>query len=334
MNLVTRFEQIKENEPCVLVHGGAGLHREQTIAVKLPVIKESINAGWDVLLQRGTGEAAVVAALRVLEGSEYFNAGYGAYPNEQGIVLLDVGLMNGAREFVSLMNVRRLKYPSALAYDLLQRGYRSMLIYTHELMRRVDAASPDQQQRYGLVKSNDEMIAPYVQSLLQKSEGELSPEHGKHGTVGCIVRTADGKLYAGTSTGGVGRKINGRVGDSPVIGAGVYADDEIAALSLSGHGEAILGSALSGFLLAEIRRSVRAHSKFASRFSLAALVEDELRDFARRSEGKCAGVIIVTPHGAPYASVSGGAFTIGYRGGNGQPHALVIKDGGEVLADQ
>ena len=305
---------------CVVVHGGAGRFHSQYTPLKVPVLEEACEAAWSELCAGSSGEQAVVAALRILEGNQYFNAGYGGYPNRNGIVLLDVGLMRGSREFISLMNVRRLKYPSMVALDLLRREMRSLMIWTHELQQMVENASEEEKTRYGLVASHEEMIAPFVRELMhERAQAELSAVEG-HGTVGCVVRDIRGDVASGTSTGGVNFKSNGRIGDSPIVGAGVFADNELCALSTSGHGEAALLSLLSGFIISEVRREMRQHpAAFEdSPELLKRIVQQEFREFERKAPGRCAGVIILPARGEPVLEVTGGCFSVATRSAQGK----------------
>jgi beta-aspartyl-peptidase (threonine type) len=310
----------------VVIHGGAGRLVRENADRKLPYLKEALDAAWSTLLKGAPGEDAVVAALRVMEGSEYFNAGYGGYPNSKGIVLLDVGLMNGSREFASFINVRRLKYPSEVARDYLRTHQSILSTWTHEMMQEVDRAPPEIKNRYGWVENHEALIAPFVRSLMEHAElGREQPPSpsGKKegspgtGTVGCVVRDASGRICAGTSTGGVSFKANGRVGDTPIIGSGVFADDEIGGLSTSGHGEAILLSGLSGFIIARLRSFFAASrpDEEISATALDTLLKAELKEFERKAPGKGVGIIVIPRRGpATYAHHSP-MFSIALREG-------------------
>src|SRR3990167_1925227 len=225
------------SELAVILHGGGGKIGPEHGQKKLPYLRKALDLAWAALVAGKPGEFAVVEALRVMEGCEYFNAGYGGYPNVNGIVLLDVGLMRGDRDFVSLIHVRRVKYPSSIALDMLLPRRTLLSTWTHELMMKLDEAPEFIKGRYGLVATHEDLVAPFVKQLMkEKGDFEVARDPKKeeakaHGTVGCVVRDAKGEICAGTSTGGVSFKYNGRVGDSPIIGAGVFADNEICGLS-------------------------------------------------------------------------------------------------------
>ncbi|GEM_PF-1070137 len=298
----------------VIIHGGAGGIGKDHGQKKLPVLKEALDAAWKALASDQPGEMAVVAALKVLEGNQYFNAGYGGYPNVHGIVLTDVGLMRGNRDFVSIINCRKVKYPSLIVLDMLTPGKNLLTVWTHEMMTNLEKGADELKERYGLVKSHEELIAPFVKEMIEKkkalevssnaSEGSSqrnADKHtDKHGTVGCVVRDASGSICAGTSTGGVSFKSNGRIGDTPVIGSGVYADTEICGLSTTGHGETFLKTAISSFVIAEMRSELRRDPDvfYKNELALKELIEREFLDLQNKATGTGA-MIVMPPSGNP-----------------------------------
>jgi L-asparaginase / beta-aspartyl-peptidase len=282
----------------VILHGGAGRFNPQVTPHKLPFLRQALDAAWTKLVEGAPGGVAVEAALRVMEACEYFNAGYGGYPNVHGVVLLDVGLMSGSREFVSLLNVRRVKYPSSVALDMMTRHKTLMTVWTHELMQSIDNASEEVKERYGWVPRHEDLLAPLVKEML---EDRTRSEVSGHGTVGCVVRDRDGRLFSGTSTGGVNLKYNGRIGDSPIIGSGVFADNEICGLSTTGHGESFMRSLLSGFIVSEIRQRLRENRECFVRDGkcLHTILAHEVDEMARKSDGRGGAIIVIPVQGEP-----------------------------------
>lgn len=305
------------NQLAVILHGGAGRFHPDTTPLKVPTLRKAVDAAWDVLSAGKPGIEAVVAALQTMEEVPYFNAGYGGYPNDKGVVLLDVGLMRGDRKFISLMNVRRLKYPSRVALDLFHRNSSIMMIWTHEMMQKIDAMDPVLRDAYGWVATNEELVAPYVTEMLAKRGAEVMKEEEKHGTVGCVVRDANGLLASGTSTGGIAYKANGRVGDSPIIAGGVYADNEIGALSTTGHGEAFMGSMVSGFVLAEMRKRLRIDPNVFDKSAslLTKLLEEEFTEFDRKSPRMNGALITIPAVGPPAYTFNSEMVSLGIRTG-------------------
>lgn len=264
-------------------------------------MRQALDAAWACLENGDPGEKAVVEALRVLEGCELFDAGYGSWPNENGQIRCDVALMRGSGDFISLMNMRRVRFPSAVALDQLSPKKNLMAVWTDEMMRRLDEASDEIKARYGWVKSESEMVSPVaMRRVEERREARVSRPKG-HDTVGCVVRDGFGRIFAGTSTGGIMLKPDGRVGDSPILGAGVFADDAIAGLSATGQGEIILKSLLSSFVVADIRSFLRADSARFEREPalLKTILKTELEEMRRKYPTGEAGLIVIPVRGAP-----------------------------------
>lgn len=317
----------------IIIHGGAGRASAEAAQKKLPYLNEALEAGWALLKVGQRGEKAVEAALRIMEGSEFFNAGYGGYPNANGIVLLDVGLMNGEREFVSVVNIRRLKYPSSVALELMKRHKALMTVWTYELEKEIDASSEELKERLGWVATHGDLIAPSVRLLMKNKE---LAEVSSHGTIGCVVRDSKGRLTAGTSTGGINLKTNGRIGDTPIIGAGVYADNDVCALSTTGHGESFLRSMISGYVIAEFRHQLRNDPEYfrKSADSAHAIMSAELREMEGTTGGK--GAMIMIPRkGKPCFSFNSEMVSVAFRSGGEtfieESDALISFQDGRML---
>lgn len=326
--------------PCVIVHGGAGKLREEQARKKIPLMKIAVKKAWQELDKGKPAEFAVAAALRVMEESDVFNAGYGGYPNANGIVLLDLGFMRGNRDFVSLLNVRKLKFPSAVALDMFQPNRTIMSVWTHELMKQIDQADGVVKERYGWVATHEELCSPKVVDWLKKGMGEfleggLTGDEPGCGTVGCVVRDLDGRLAAATSTGGVNAKENGRIGDSPIIGAGVFADDEIGALSTTGHGESLLLGLVSGFVLSRMRELIRENHEvfYQSPSKLQHILDDEFNELKRKRKNRGGGIIVIPPHGPPSYSFSSEMLSVAYSESSSDEDikSYIAKSDGEHL---
>ncbi len=320
-----------DHGPSIIVHGGAGSFGEEHARLKNPVIQEALHVAWKSVKSGHSAEIACCAALRVLESSQYFNAGYGGYPNENGIVLLDVGLMRGNGDFVSLLNVRRLKHPSSAALHMLGHGQNLITIWTQEHMDRIQNGDEQLKEECGLVATHEDLIPPFVIELMKKKGFEVSatPDGG---TVGCVVRDGQGHICAGTSTGGTSQKSNGRIGDSPIIGAGVYADDEICGLSTTGHGESFLRVMFSGFIVAELRRQIRVDlDVFAKNPTrLKNIVRSELQNLKGKAKGR--GAIIVMPRsGPPTYGFIADKVSIGMKSSDDTEDVFVAQREGEKI---
>lgn len=226
--------------PIIVIHGGAGfmsddlLSESQQAEVKAE-IQKALDAGYAILENGGSATDAVVAAIEILEDSPNFNAGKGAVMNKEGKHELDASIMRGsdlqAGAVASLSNV---KNPIAAALAVMDNS-------DHVMLAGQGAEQFAKSQKLEIVK-NDYFTTPHVLSSWEqmKSEGSITPESRafeKFGTVGCVAFDRNGNIAAGTSTGGMMNKSFGRIGDSPIIGAGTYADNQTCGVSCTGQGE-------------------------------------------------------------------------------------------------
>ena len=224
------------------IHGGCGTlpKSEMTDAEWAEAradLATSLRAGWAILSLGGTAVDAVEAAVRVMEDSPHFNAGHGASFNADGEHELDASIMDGATLAAgALAGVKRIRNPVSAAKALMLRGDPLLLagaagdsFAEHEGLDIVENGYFSTERRRKNLSSMK--IRELVGTASQASEAE------KHGTVGAVALDAQGHLAAATSTGGYTNKPVGRVGDSPIIGAGTYARDGRCAVSGTGKGE-------------------------------------------------------------------------------------------------
>jgi beta-aspartyl-peptidase (threonine type) len=223
----------------IAIHGGAGTispaemtpEREQAFRSKL---EEAVTAGHSVLSAGGTSLSAVTAAINVMEDSPLFNAGKGAVFNAAGQNELDASIMDGASlEAGAVAAVHRIRNPIDLALRVLTDS-------RHVMMIGDGAEQFAAEQGFEFVEPGY-FHTEHRWEALQKArarESAGSPQDGGfYSTVGAVALDGAGNLAAGTSTGGMTNKRWGRVGDSPIIGAGTYADNDSCAVSGTGHGE-------------------------------------------------------------------------------------------------
>lgn len=224
------------------IHGGCGTlpkseMSEAEWADARADLASSLRAGWAILAKGGSSVDAVEAAVRVMEDSQHFNAGYGAAFNADGEHELDASIMDGATLAAgALAAVKRIRNPVTAARALMQRGDPLLLVGAagdsfaeHEGLDMVENGYFSTERRRKNLSSMK--IRELVGTASNASEAE------KHGTVGAVALDAQGHLAAATSTGGYTNKPVGRVGDSPIIGAGTYARDGRCAVSGTGKGE-------------------------------------------------------------------------------------------------
>jgi len=234
-------------------------------------LEGALRAGYEVLERDGTSLDAVTAAVSVLEDSPLFNAGRGAVFNAAGKHELDAAVMEGAGlRAGAVAGVRRVRNPVLAARAVMERTPHVMLI---------GSAADAFARNAGL-----EMVAPDYYSTpqrlaaLKRAQGQDAEararmtEADRHGTVGAVALDRTGNVAAATSTGGFTNKLPGRVGDSPVIGAGTYADNRACAVSGTGDGEYYIRRALAYDITARMRYLGESLDK-AAESALEALVQ-------------------------------------------------------------
>jgi len=234
--------------PFVLViHGGAGVVSKEEMTpekekAQLAALTESLQAGHAILKTNGTSLDAVIAAIKVLEDSPLFNAGRGAVLNGDGVVELDAAIMDGAtRKAGAVAAVKHVRNPIEAARLVMDKSRHVMLVGEGAEAFAKGQGIDMMPQSYFITEhrkkqleriQNEQKQTPKPQSIWQKERTT-----DLVGTVGAVALDGQGNLAAGTSTGGIANKKPGRVGDSPIIGAGTYANNATCAVSATGHGE-------------------------------------------------------------------------------------------------
>lgn len=226
------------------VHGGTGVRPQNEMTAELErdyrdSLKRSLTAGCEVLRAGGSAVAAVEAAIRVMEDFPLFNAGKGAAFTCSGTNELDASIMDGSTLAAGgVAGVTHIRNPISLARMVMERS-------PHVLMIGEGAETFAQGQGVELVPADyfhterqwEKLQAWIARKAPYGSDPDRGHEYSSHGTVGAVALDRSGNLAAGTSTGGRANKHPGRVGDSPIIGAGTYASNESCAVSTTGLGE-------------------------------------------------------------------------------------------------
>jgi L-asparaginase / beta-aspartyl-peptidase len=223
----------------LVIHGGAGGPGKGGLSGErekqyLNTLQEVLSAGSAVLSRGGTSLDAVETCIRLMEDSPLFNAGKGAVFTEEGKNELDASIMDGRTlKAGAVAGVTTIKNPITAARAVMEKSEHVMLIGggAEKFARKWGLEIVDPSYFYTKGRWDQ-----YLKVKEQK-EKEVAPEHG---TVGCVALDMNGNLAAGTSTGGMTYKMKGRIGDSPVIGAGTYANNNTCAISATGHGEYFL----------------------------------------------------------------------------------------------
>lgn len=215
-----------------MVHGGAGTWPEDARGGAREGVERAVAAGHAVLAGGGDALAAVQAAVIVLEDDPVFNAGRGAVLDEQGAIGLDASIMRGSdRAAGAVAAITGIRNPVRAARAVLEEGRHVML---------VGDSAGEYARAAGLDTEPDEWF-----HTDDRRRAYEAGDDSRGGTVGAVARDARGGVAAATSTGGSSGKHPGRVGDSPLVAAGTWADDATAAISCTGDGEAIIRVALA-----------------------------------------------------------------------------------------
>ena len=252
----------------VIVHGGAGPIRDDSLPERLDGCKAAALTAWEILAQNGSALDAAEAAVMVLEDNPLFNAGTGSTLNQIGNVEMDAAIMDGDLLRVgAVAALQRIKNPIQLARRVMEDGRHVILGSEGALMFAREIGFPE--------------CSP--ESLIVERERKRWAE--KHGTVGCVVLDANGKIAVATSTGGIFNKLPGRIGDSPLPGCGTYADDR-GGVSCTGLGEAIIRVVLGKTAIDFLAEGIDPNA--AARKSLELL---------EAKTGAQAGLIMIDCHG-------------------------------------
>ena len=230
-----------------IVHGGAWDIPDDQIEAHVAGCRRAAEAGWALLHNGASAVDAVEAAVRVMEDDPTFDAGHGAFLNAAGEIELDAILMEGqALTSGAVAAVQRVRNPISLARLVMDRTEHCLLVGAGaEAWARTQGVPVcpivELLETRELERWRAQQADPTFRS---KNAFELSAS-SRRGTVGAVARDSHGNIAAGTSTGGTPNKLPGRVGDSPIIGCGAYADNRTAGVSATGWGESLMKAVFS-----------------------------------------------------------------------------------------
>ncbi|KAH8394439.1 hypothetical protein KR222_005256 [Zaprionus bogoriensis] len=282
--------------PVLLIQGGAGDIGDSRVAGKLKGIKEALRAGWKHLesaqgAPAGSAMDAVEAAVRSMELDEAFNAGYGACLNTAGDVEMEASLMEGRELRAGCVTLLRdVMHPITVARRLMEKRRHCFLGGQAALELAVSTGSErlppgalvtaSAQQALHEFKEQEARGADttYARTELDQARSDPSGE-----TVGAVAMDLQGHIVAGTSTGGITGKWPGRIGDTPLLGSGTYADDTVGGISTTGHGETIMRYNLAQRIVASLHHE---------RLSAQAATEQQCRQMTQRLGGTGGAIAI------------------------------------------
>jgi beta-aspartyl-peptidase (threonine type) len=224
-------------KPSLIVHGGAWDIPAHAVDACKAGCDRALAEGWAILSRGGSALDAVEAAVVVLEEDPVFDAGYGSHLNLDGQVECDAIVMDGATlRAGAVAALRHIRNPVRLARKVLENCPHMMLV--------AEGAERFAEEQGISLCAAEELVADSERDawLKCRNSKHAAAHHRGHeqGTVGAVALDRDGRLFAVTSTGGTCCKLPGRVGDSPLIGCGCYADSEAGGVSCTGYGEAIM----------------------------------------------------------------------------------------------
>jgi beta-aspartyl-peptidase (threonine type) len=268
----------------IVIHGGAGVMPRGSISAEDEAayragLEVARDAGAAILASGGLALDAVEAAVRSLEDNPNFNAGRGAVLDRDGFAELDAAIMDGRdRSAGAVAQVRAIRNPVS--------GARAVMETTpHVLLAGPGAVQVARDSGLEIVDPSY-FVTPRRQDQLKRVLSRRVEAWDKRGTVGAVARDARGNLAAATSTGGMAAKMPGRIGDSPLIGAGVYADNASCAVSATGHGEMFIRVSVARMICARVEMQGMS-AKAAAEATLAEV----------KAIGGDGGVIVVTKDG-------------------------------------
>jgi beta-aspartyl-peptidase (threonine type) len=296
----------------LVVHGGAGVIERSRLGANeekdiRAALGAALDAGSAILARGGSALDAVEAAARSLEDDPHFNAGRGSVFTYQGTIETDAAIMDGAkRNAGAVTGATATRNPVSLARAVMEHS-------PHVLLSREGADEFSREQ--GLEQVGPEWFATperrHQLDLMKADESHYFDEELKYGTVGAVACDVHGHVAAATSTGGLTGKRWGRIGDSPLIGSGTYADDRAAAISATGAGEYFIRAAVAHEICARMRMLGE---------DVATAADRVIADVG--SLGGSGGVIVVTPHAeAAYAFNTPGMYR-GMAGPEGKTVAI------------
>jgi L-asparaginase / beta-aspartyl-peptidase len=285
-------------QPMIIVHGGAGDWPDDHNNPKAESLREAALKGWTILQTGGSALDAVEEAVKILEDFPLFDAGIGSFLNRLGEVEMDALIVDGSRhDFGAVAGVKHVRYPISLARKVMSETPHCFF---------VGAGADALAQQFGFPKMSNLFFVTPEEFARFHNEEHAAPM----GTVGAVAIDQNGHIAAGTSTGGVPDKMPGRVGDSPLFGAGGYADNRWGAASATGVGENIMRVLLSKYGVDLI----------AQGYSAQEAADMAITYINGHYEDSQAGIILIDHEGGVGAAHSTDKIAIAWIDANGDVH--------------
>lgn len=309
----------------MVIHGGAGtilrseMTDEQDAAYRAE-LNEALDAGYRVLADGGAALDAVQAAVNIMEDSPLFNAGKGAVFTAAGVNEMDASIMDGRDESSgAVAGVKHIRNPIDLARAVMEKSEHVMLVGQGAEAFAVENGFELVDSTYFYTERRWEALQRALdrqRAATGSGQAAAPTEAEKHGTVGAVALDQAGNLAAATSTGGMTAKRWGRVGDSPIIGAGTYASNESCAVSATGHGEHFIRNVVSYDICARVKylgESLEEAARHVIMEKLPAI-------------GATGGIIAIDRSGAMTAPFNTEGMYRGWVGADGQKVVRIYKE--------
>ncbi len=300
----------------LVIHGGAGTIRKSEMSPEREklyqqALEQALRIGESVMAGDGSSLDAVVAVIQFLEDSPLFNAGKGAVLTAEGTVELDASVMRGDTLAAgAVASVKHVKNPIALARLVMEKS-------GHVLLVGEGAEAFAKEQQVAMV-DNQYFLTPEREEQLKKMREQqgsgFAPK--KYGTVGVVALDKAGNLAAGTSTGGLSNKKFGRVGDSPIIGAGTYANNATCGVSATGQGEYFIRAAVAHDI-----SSLMAYQGKSAQAAADLVIQKKITEM-----GGLGGVIVMDAKGNVAISFNTEGMYRGYLKAGEQPHIQIYGE--------
>ncbi|XP_042189415.1 isoaspartyl peptidase/L-asparaginase [Callorhinchus milii] len=309
-------------KPIIVIHGGAWAIPERLVEGSMTGVKRAAREGFALLESGASAVDAVEAAVRILEDDPVFDAGHGAVLNADGDVELDAIIMDGKTLAAgAICCVKNVSNPVTLARSVMEKTDHVMLS---------GAGANQFAASLGIEEvSTEELVTQHAreewgQYKYSDAVSNLFNMEAAHDTVGAVAIDAEGNLACATSTGGITNKMVGRVGDTPVIGSGGYADNQVGAVSTTGHGESILKVTLARLIIYHMEQGA----------SPGKAADKALLHMQERVAG-CGGAIVISAQGEwtakfttkqmAWASMEGGTLCYGLNPGEKYTEGTITK---------
>ena len=307
----------------IVIHGGAGKIDRDALTPERErlyhsTLEQSLRAGHAILARGGSALDAVEAAIVIMEDASVFNAGKGSVFTAEGKNELDASIMDGrALQAGAIGGVTTVKNPIRAARAVMEKS--PHVLFTNKGAEKfaADHGLEIVDPKYFFTERRWKQIQKWRKQQEAKPQAAAEPDqHADYfGTVGCVALDAQGNLAAGTSTGGMTGKRFGRIGDSPIIGAGTYADNRTSGISCTGHGEY--------FIRYAVAHDIPARMAYKQE-SLAKAARDVVQTVLKPAGGS-GGIIGIDTHGNVVMEFNTPAMSRGYIDRDGKTKTAIFK---------